>query len=91
MAETMYKESRPFTSKEKRWTSVINKHRTDFTQVRELDLFQFHNAIVGTTRGALSDSAGRFTISDVPVGTQVVRATRLGYARASWRPTSGRG
>jgi hypothetical protein len=40
MAETMYKESRPFTSKVKRWTSVVNKHRTDFTQVRELDLFQ---------------------------------------------------
>src|SRR4051794_25863646 len=40
MAETMYKESRPFTSKEKRWASVVNKHRTDYTQVRELDLFQ---------------------------------------------------
>jgi hypothetical protein len=40
MAETMYKESRPFTSKEKRWSSVVNKHRADFTQVRELDLFQ---------------------------------------------------
>src|SRR3954466_13144066 len=40
LAETMYKESRPFTSKEKRWASVVNKHRTDFTQVRELDLFQ---------------------------------------------------
>ena len=34
--------------------------------------------VVGTTRGAVSDSAGRFTIADVPVGTQVVRATRLG-------------
>ena len=40
MAETMYRESRPFASKEKRWASVVKKHRTDFTQVRELDLFQ---------------------------------------------------
>jgi TonB-linked SusC/RagA family outer membrane protein len=36
--------------------------------------------VVGTTRGAVSDSAGRFTISEVPVGTQIVRATRLGFA-----------
>ena len=36
--------------------------------------------VVGTTRGALSDTAGRFTISNVPAGQQVVRATRLGYA-----------
>jgi hypothetical protein len=40
MAETMLRESRPFASKEKRWASVVKKHRTDFTQVRELDLFR---------------------------------------------------
>lgn len=40
LAETMLRESRPFASKEKRWASVVNKHRADFTQVRELDLFQ---------------------------------------------------
>jgi hypothetical protein len=40
MAETMYRESRPFTSKEKRWASVAKKHRSDFSQVREFDLFQ---------------------------------------------------
>jgi hypothetical protein len=40
MAETMYRESRPFASKEKRWASVVKKHRNDFTQVREFDLFQ---------------------------------------------------
>jgi hypothetical protein len=40
MAETMYGESRPFASKEKRWASVIEKHRADCTQVREFDLFQ---------------------------------------------------
>jgi hypothetical protein len=40
MAETMYKESRPFASKEKRWASVVKKHSADFTQVREFDLFQ---------------------------------------------------
>ena len=40
LAETMLRESRPFTSKDKRWTSVVRKHRDDFTQVREFDLFQ---------------------------------------------------
>ncbi|HEV8215101.1 MAG TPA: carboxypeptidase-like regulatory domain-containing protein, partial [Gemmatimonadaceae bacterium] len=39
--------------------------------------------IVGTTRGTVTDSAGRFTIADVPVGSQVVRATRFGYAPAA--------
>ena len=40
MAATMLRESRPFTSRQKRWASVVEKHRTNFTQVRELDLFQ---------------------------------------------------
>src|SRR5262245_7076358 len=39
--------------------------------------------VVGSTRGAVSDSAGRFTINDVPVGQQTVRATRLGFAPAT--------
>lgn len=39
--------------------------------------------VVGSTRGALSDTAGRFTISDVPAGQQIVRAIRLGYAPAT--------
>ena len=32
---------------------------------------------------AVSDTAGRFTINDVPVGQQVVRAARLGYTPAT--------
>jgi hypothetical protein len=40
MAQTMFKESRPFASQEKRWASVVKKHSADFTQVREFDLFQ---------------------------------------------------
>ena len=40
LAETMLRESRLFASKEKRWDSVVKKHRSDFTQVREFDLFQ---------------------------------------------------
>jgi hypothetical protein len=40
MAETMLRESRPFTSQDKRWASVERKHRSNFTQVREFDLFQ---------------------------------------------------
>jgi len=39
--------------------------------------------VVGTSRGAVSDTAGRFTIGDVPVGAHVVRATGLGYAPVS--------
>src|SRR6187399_715817 len=40
LAETMLRESRPFTSQDKRWASVVKKHVNDFTQVRELDLFE---------------------------------------------------
>jgi len=36
----MLRESRPFASNEKRWAAVVEKHRVDFTQVRELDLFR---------------------------------------------------
>jgi hypothetical protein len=40
MAETMLRQSRPFASREKRWNTVVEMHRADFTQVRELDLFE---------------------------------------------------
>lgn len=40
MAESMLKASRPFSSKEQRWASIVEERRNDFTQVRELDLFQ---------------------------------------------------
>jgi hypothetical protein len=39
-AATMLQETLPFASKDKRWNSVVRKHRSDFTQVREFDLFQ---------------------------------------------------
>ena len=39
-AETMLRETGPFASKSKRWKAVVEKHRRDFTQVREFDLFQ---------------------------------------------------
>lgn len=35
--------------------------------------------IVGTTRGALADSTGRFVITAVPVGSTTIRARLLGY------------
>jgi TonB-linked SusC/RagA family outer membrane protein len=38
--------------------------------------------IAGTTRGTLSDEAGRYTIRSVPAGQVTVRAQRLGFAAA---------
>ncbi|MES2179865.1 MAG: SusC/RagA family TonB-linked outer membrane protein [Gemmatimonadota bacterium] len=35
--------------------------------------------IVGTTRGTTTDSAGRFTLNDVPAGNQRVQARRIGW------------
>ncbi len=40
LAATMLRESRPFATRDTRWAAVEKKHRGDFTQVRELDLFQ---------------------------------------------------
>jgi hypothetical protein len=40
LAETMLQQSRPFASKDKRWAAVVKKHVNDFTQVREIDLFE---------------------------------------------------
>src|SRR3954470_14488364 len=36
--------------------------------------------VLGTTRVVVSDTGGRFTIVDVPVGQRIVRAARVGYA-----------
>ena len=40
MAETMLRESRPFASRAKRWEAVLKKHRHEFTQVREFNLYK---------------------------------------------------
>jgi len=40
LADTMVRASRPFASREDRWEAVVKKHRNDFTQVREFDLFE---------------------------------------------------
>lgn len=37
--------------------------------------------VVGTSLGAQTRADGKFTITNVPVGAQVVRTTRIGYAR----------
>ncbi|HEX6051667.1 MAG TPA: SusC/RagA family TonB-linked outer membrane protein [Gemmatimonadaceae bacterium] len=37
--------------------------------------------VTGTSRGAISDTAGRYTIVDVPAGTQTVLARRLGWSQ----------
>ena len=38
MAEFMLNNSSPFTSKDERWSQVIDEHRSAFTQVREIEL-----------------------------------------------------
>jgi hypothetical protein len=38
LADEMVKLSKPFTSMEKRWEAVVGKHKSEFTQVREIDL-----------------------------------------------------
>jgi len=35
--------------------------------------------VLGSTRSALSDDAGAFRIAGVPVGAQIVRASRIGF------------
>lgn len=40
LAETMVRETRPFASKDARWAAALDKHRAQFTQVREFDLFE---------------------------------------------------
>jgi TonB-linked SusC/RagA family outer membrane protein len=39
--------------------------------------------IVGTTRGAVTDSAGQYTLANVPVGSQRVQARRVGFVSAT--------
>ncbi|MEM8946544.1 MAG: hypothetical protein AAGD11_15330 [Planctomycetota bacterium] len=38
MAESMLSRTRPFAAKEARWQTVVEHHRSQFTQVREIDL-----------------------------------------------------
>ena len=40
----------------------------------------FNITVTGTTRGAVSDTAGRFTIADVPAGAHNVQARGIGFA-----------
>lgn len=39
-AETMLRETGPFASRSTRWQAVVEQHRQQFTQVREIDLFR---------------------------------------------------
>ena len=38
--------------------------------------------VSGTTRNAVSDTAGRFTVTDVPVGSHTVLARGIGFTSA---------
>lgn len=47
--------------------------------------------VLGTTRGALSDEAGRYTIRNVPPGQLTIRAQRLGFSASEQRISAGAG
>mgnify|MGYP002780451987 CR=1 FL=1 len=47
--------------------------------------------LAGTTRGALTDAQGRYTLAGVPAGPQTLRATRVGYAQGSQSVTVSAG
>jgi len=47
--------------------------------------------IVGTTRGAMTDAQGRYSITSVPAGSYTVRARRIGYAQVDQQVTVGSG
>ena len=38
MAESMFRHTRAFASKDKRWQTVVEKHRENFTQVRQIEM-----------------------------------------------------
>ena len=40
-------------------------------------------AVMGTTRGAVSDSSGRFTINNLPAGSYTLQARGIGFASAN--------
>lgn len=47
--------------------------------------------VVGTTLGANTNSEGRFTVSNVPIGTQQLRITRIGFAPVNRQVIVGAG
>lgn len=47
--------------------------------------------VTGTSRTAVSDSAGRYSLTNVPTGTQTVRARAFGYSSASTTVTVAAG
>ena len=47
--------------------------------------------VTGTTRGAMTDESGRYTIRGLTPGTMAVRAQRIGYAPASRTVSVGEG
>ena len=47
--------------------------------------------VQGTSLGTLTNAQGRYTLVNVPTGTQVVRANRLGYSAGSQQVTIAAG
>jgi TonB-linked SusC/RagA family outer membrane protein len=43
--------------------------------------------VIGTTRGTTTDSAGRFTLADIPAGVRALQARRIGFISASQNVT----
>jgi TonB-linked SusC/RagA family outer membrane protein len=77
------------TSASAQGSATIQGTVTDSTSRRPIAGTQV--VVVGTTRGALTDDAGRFTIRGVPAGQVTLRANRLGFAPAERRLTVGGG
>ncbi len=50
------------------------------------ELFNVNVLIVGTTRGAITDASGKFTIENVQPGKYTLRATLIGYDATETKP-----
>src|SRR5689334_1762640 len=61
-------------------TGSIRGTVTDSASTRGISGAQVSVTIAGTTRGALTNDAGEYTINAVPAGSGTARAQRIGFA-----------
>lgn len=70
-------------------TATVTGTVSDSTSGRPISMVQV--VLVGTTRGGVTDEAGRYTIRGVDAGTFQVRAQRIGYRPTTRTVTVGDG